>query len=84
MTRDTAFTGCTSLKSTSGRTAPLRTLAQQGALQQLELALDNMQSADPPVPFAGRWPLLQSRAYGGQALVQVRRAPFGWRQDGAA
>ena len=69
----TQYTGCTTLSSaTIGRRIAHKTLAEQGAAERLERALDNMREASPPVLFAGRWQLLQARTRGGQALVQAR------------
>ena len=39
---------------------------------QLALALDHMQTAEPPVPFAGKYLLVNERIRGSQALVQAR------------
>ena len=57
--------------TTIGRSTIPRTIAIHGTEQRLTQALDNMRHADPPVPFAMRWQLLQERVHGGQALVQV-------------
>ena len=75
MSRTTYFTGDTSILA-SRHTMP-KTLAKVQHQQRLELALDNLRDAKPPLLFARRWELLQARAYGGQAVVQVRRPMLG-------
>jgi hypothetical protein len=48
-----------------------RTLAQESSKAQLMTALDNVLAEEPPVDFAGRYLLMDERAVGGQAVVQV-------------
>jgi hypothetical protein len=57
---------------TVGRSTMPKTLATQQSQQRVERALDNLRDASPSLLFARRWQLLQARAYGGQAVVQVR------------
>ena len=72
MTQAPRFTGCTTMSDgTLGRTTMPKTLVEQGLERKLERALDNMRVTSPPLLFAKRWQLLQARARGGQALVQV-------------
>ena len=75
MSLDTYFTGDTSILAS--RHTTLKTLAKEQHRQRLELALDNLSNAKPPLLFARRWQLLQARAYGGQAVVQVRSPILG-------
>ena len=48
------------------------TTSMESLDDQLALALDHIQTAEPPVPFVGKYMLVNERVRGSQALVQAR------------
>ena len=65
-------TGMTTLSSLGGPRPGAVTVNQGTAQGQLVTALDNILYSDPPELFAQRYLLVNERATGGQAVVQVR------------
>lgn len=67
-------TGITTLSSIGGPRRGAATLNQGTTQGRLITALDNILYAEPPELFASRYLLVNERAMGGQAVVQVHRS----------